>query len=97
MSPARDDLPEFHCPNWPACGCPDGTVRTDCPGLGKRPARVVEFPGTHAAPKDWAEPYMGEPDGFTRRETAVMIALSLIGGILVGGGVVAYGCIGGWL
>jgi hypothetical protein len=23
----------FHCPEWPTCGCPGGTVRADCPGL----------------------------------------------------------------
>lgn len=22
----------FHCPLWPDCGCPDGTVASDCPG-----------------------------------------------------------------
>lgn len=26
----------LHCPRWPACGCPDGAVRDDCPGLRKR-------------------------------------------------------------
>ena len=23
----------FHCPEWPTCGCPGGTMRADCPGL----------------------------------------------------------------
>lgn len=23
---------QFHCPRWPRCGCPDGTVAEDCPG-----------------------------------------------------------------
>jgi hypothetical protein len=23
----------FHCPAWPRCGCPDGTVDAHCPGL----------------------------------------------------------------
>lgn len=23
----------FACPIWPDCGCPDGAVRSDCPGL----------------------------------------------------------------
>lgn len=22
----------FHCPEWPGCGCPDGTAMADCPG-----------------------------------------------------------------
>lgn len=26
----------FNCPRWPDCGCPDGAVRTDCPGLQNR-------------------------------------------------------------
>ena len=24
---------EFHCPLWPRCQCPDGTIRDDCPGI----------------------------------------------------------------
>ena len=27
------DNPEFDCPLWPECGCPDGTMHPDCPGL----------------------------------------------------------------
>ena len=27
----------FDCPAWPGCGCPDGAVRADCPGL-RRPS-----------------------------------------------------------
>lgn len=23
---------EFHCPRWPGCQCPDGTIAADCPG-----------------------------------------------------------------
>lgn len=23
----------FDCPEWPGCGCPDGSVRPGCPGL----------------------------------------------------------------
>lgn len=23
----------FHCPTWPRCGCPDGTVDLACPGI----------------------------------------------------------------
>ncbi len=23
----------FHCPEWPTCGCPRGTMHHDCPGL----------------------------------------------------------------
>ena len=23
----------FHCPEWPSCGCPGGTMRPECPGL----------------------------------------------------------------
>ena len=26
-------LPAFHCPRWPRCDCPDGTVDRNCPGL----------------------------------------------------------------
>ena len=22
----------FECPNWPECGCPDGTISPVCPG-----------------------------------------------------------------
>lgn len=31
-----DDIPTFHCPLWPGCGCPGGTVMPDCPGLANR-------------------------------------------------------------
>lgn len=27
----------FHCPRWPECGCPDGTMVSDCPGLVTAP------------------------------------------------------------
>jgi hypothetical protein len=32
---ANDNQPPrpFHCPLWPSCGCPGGTVMPDCPGL----------------------------------------------------------------
>ena len=30
---AGGDTDTFHCPEWPRCGCPDGTMRVDCPGL----------------------------------------------------------------
>jgi len=23
----------FDCPRWPGCGCPDGTIAADCPGV----------------------------------------------------------------
>lgn len=26
----------FNCPAWPDCGCPNGAVRSDCPGLRRR-------------------------------------------------------------
>ena len=32
-----DTVPSFHCPEWPQCGCPGGTMRPECPG---RKARV---------------------------------------------------------
>jgi hypothetical protein len=32
---AGGDTDTFHCPEWPRCGCPDGTMRVDCPGLKK--------------------------------------------------------------
>jgi hypothetical protein len=28
-----DDRGTFACPIWPDCGCPDGAVHSDCPGL----------------------------------------------------------------
>ncbi|MBR9651887.1 hypothetical protein [Thalassovita aquimarina] len=28
-----DNSASFDCPEWPACGCPGGTVRPGCPGL----------------------------------------------------------------
>ncbi len=31
-----DDTPTFHCPLWPQCGCPGGTMRPECPGLKSR-------------------------------------------------------------
>ncbi len=30
---ARAPEKAFHCPLWPECNCPDGTVQPDCPGL----------------------------------------------------------------
>jgi hypothetical protein len=27
--------PTFHCPDYPVCGCPDGAVHPNCPGLNK--------------------------------------------------------------
>lgn len=32
MSAAVERPREFHCPRWPGCACPDGTVALDCPG-----------------------------------------------------------------
>lgn len=26
----------LHCPLWPDCGCPGGTMRPECPGLKSR-------------------------------------------------------------
>ncbi len=31
-----DNTPTFHCPEWPGCGCPGGTMRPECPGLKAR-------------------------------------------------------------
>lgn len=28
-----DNTPTFHCPEYPGCGCPGGTMHPDCPGL----------------------------------------------------------------
>lgn len=28
--------PVFHCPLWPECVCPGGTMRPECPGLKSR-------------------------------------------------------------
>lgn len=25
----------FDCQQWPYCGCPDGTMKSDCPGKSK--------------------------------------------------------------
>lgn len=32
-NPAAPRTMSFECPRWPGCGCPDGTVDPDCPGL----------------------------------------------------------------
>ncbi len=34
---SADDQPPrpFHCPLWPECACPGGTVRPECPGLNR--------------------------------------------------------------
>jgi alkaline phosphatase len=40
-APANDTTPTFHCPRWPGCGCPDGTVAMDCPGLDARRKGMV--------------------------------------------------------
>ncbi|CUH68651.1 hypothetical protein TG4357_03718 [Thalassovita gelatinovora] len=29
----EDTAASFHCPEWPGCGCPGGTMHPDCPGL----------------------------------------------------------------
>lgn len=34
--PMADNTPTFHCPLWPQCGCPGGTMRPECPGLKAR-------------------------------------------------------------
>lgn len=31
-----DKTETFHCPLWPECGCPGGTMRPECPGLKAR-------------------------------------------------------------
>ncbi len=33
---AANKIPTFHYPEWPRCGCPDGTMRPECPGLKAR-------------------------------------------------------------
>ncbi len=33
---AANNTPTFHYPEWPRCGCPDGTMRPECPGLKAR-------------------------------------------------------------
>lgn len=35
-APIIDDIPTSHCPLWPGCGCPGGTMRPECPGLKSR-------------------------------------------------------------
>lgn len=32
-APIADEMPTFHCPLWPGCDCPGGTMRPECPGL----------------------------------------------------------------
>lgn len=31
--PTESNPPIFECELWPACGCPGGTMRPECPGL----------------------------------------------------------------
>lgn len=33
---------EFHCPRWPGCQCPDGTIADDCPGITLGAERAYE-------------------------------------------------------
>lgn len=42
---------EFHCPRWPGCGCPDGTIALDCPGrtVVTDPVPVTPVPANDAA------------------------------------------------
>lgn len=35
-APKSEDVPTFHCPLWPECGCPGGAMRPECPGLKSR-------------------------------------------------------------
>lgn len=37
--PGDDPITGFFCLRWPDCGCPDGAVRSDCPGLRRRARR----------------------------------------------------------
>lgn len=30
---SAQDIATFHCPMWPECACPGGTMRPECPGL----------------------------------------------------------------
>lgn len=31
----------FHCADWPRCGCPEGVVHPECPGLLDRRNHIV--------------------------------------------------------
>jgi hypothetical protein len=44
----------FHCPEWPACQCPDGTVSATCPGR-TLPASSGDG-GPASAPRKQASP-----------------------------------------
>lgn len=37
----------FHCPRWPRCNCPDGTVALDCPCLNRHQRRMDEIVEQH--------------------------------------------------
>lgn len=51
MSAANPAPREFHCPRWPGCGCPDGTIADDCPGrtVVADPVPVTPVPANDAA------------------------------------------------
>lgn len=34
-APQIETTATFDCEQWPACGCPGGTMRPECPGLAK--------------------------------------------------------------
>ncbi|MGN6142251.1 MAG: hypothetical protein ACTHOP_01535 [Mesorhizobium sp.] len=34
---------QFHCPKWPKCGCPPGTVDLSCPGLLDKQGKSTAF------------------------------------------------------
>jgi hypothetical protein len=38
-------LATFECSRWPGCGCPDGTMAVDCPGL-------AAWPSSNRKPRD---------------------------------------------
>lgn len=73
------DIPlVFDCPRWPACGCPDGTIADDCPGVS-RPALIGQ-PETAAAPPAAADsatgglsPVASSPAGDTSPPAGVFV------------------------
>lgn len=44
MSAPQPHTREFHCPRWPGCQCPEGTIAADCPG------RTVTVPSGAGGP-----------------------------------------------
>jgi hypothetical protein len=44
----------FQCTRWPSCGCPDGAVASDCPGLTLDPKRVQPTGQPHPTTEEQA-------------------------------------------